>query len=292
MASHGYNTRGNPQEDSDLYQPGVSPNHSPKVSGEYNGEPNPIDSPLTSIASDRGPSNYPSAPAGPEIETAPAGPEITAPAGPEITASAGPEATPPEQTMRKNSVPAGSTDGGRNHATRKDSPEHYNLSLPPPLVRPQTPWNNGGSSSKDRGKGPDARNWGDAGLGEMDTDPGVQAQILNSFETVNADSKEKHEIFNYLEQWRASETERIQKEIQNSMAGRIQELEELIKAAQLTAKESDILEGNSGGTVARGKHQTTRKTRHEAPPKRPSDLIAPKSHVAHIFSALRERKRN
>ncbi|KAJ3795605.1 hypothetical protein GGU11DRAFT_758209 [Lentinula aff. detonsa] len=240
----------------------------------------------------QGPLSYPSAPAGPEMETAPAGPEIMAPAGPEITASAGPEATPPERTMRENSIPAGSTDGGRDHATRKDSPEHYNLSLPPPLLQPQTPWNNGESSFKDRGKGPDARNWGDAGLNEMDTDPGVQAQILNSFETVNADSKEKHQIFNYLEQWRASETERIQREIQNSMAGRLQELEELIKAAQLTAKENDMLEGTYGGTVARGEHQTNWKKRHEAPPKRPSDLIAPKSHVAHIFSALRERKHN
>ncbi|KAJ3739160.1 hypothetical protein DFH05DRAFT_1463950 [Lentinula detonsa] len=262
MASHGYNTRGNQQGASDLNQPGVSPNNSPKVSGEHDGESNPIDSPLTSIGSDRGPSSH-SAPAGPEIETAPAGPEITAPAGPEITAPAGPEPISPKRTSA--SEPA----GGRNIASRYNSPEPYDLALPPPLVKPPTPWNSREKSLKERGKGPDARNWGSAGLNDLETDPDVQAQILNSFEAVDADTRVKDHMSNYFDQWRASETERIQQEIQNFMTGRIQELESLVKSAHIATKpkhadtEKEVSDPESESAGARTERNATWKKRRE-----------------------------
>ncbi|KAJ3736434.1 hypothetical protein DFJ43DRAFT_1150140 [Lentinula guzmanii] len=278
MASHGYNTRGNQQGASELNQPGVSPNNSPRLSGEYEGEPNQLDSPLTSIVSDRGPSSH-SAPAGPEIETAPAGPEIIA--------SAGPEPTSPKRTSATE--PA----GGRNNASRYNSPEHYNLASPPPVVKTPTPWDNREKSLNERGKGPDARNWGNAGLNELETDPDVQAQILNSFEAVNADTRVKDHMLNYFDQWRASETERIQREVQNFMTSRIQELENLVQSAHIATKPTDtereVSESDSEEVVAKSKSQATWRKRREATLKHPSDLIAPKSHVAHIFSALRER---
>ncbi|KAJ3750336.1 hypothetical protein DFH05DRAFT_1563974 [Lentinula detonsa] len=238
MTSHGYNTRRNRQGTSDLNQPSVSPNNSPKVSGEYDGELPSVDSPLTSIASDNGPSNNLSAPAGPEFETAPAGPDMTA--------SAGPDLTPPDGITEQELISAGSTVGGRNDATRNDSPERHDFDLPSSIVH--MPENEEKSSFKDKGKGPDARNWGEAALNESDTDPEVQAQILDSFENISAATREKNHMFGYFEQWQASETEWIQREVLANMADRIQELETLIKAAQITTKFDDTVKpGRNGG---------------------------------------------
>ncbi|KAJ3791881.1 hypothetical protein GGU11DRAFT_761225 [Lentinula aff. detonsa] len=283
MTSHGYNTRGNQQGTSDLNQPSVFPSNSPKVSGEYDGELPSMDSPLTSIASDTGPLNNPSAPAGPEFETAPAGPDNTA--------SAGPDLAPPDGIMEQELPSAGLTVGGRNDATRNDSPERHDFVLPSPIVH--MPENEDKSSFKDKGKGPDARNWGEAALNESDTDPEVQAQILDSFENISAATKEKNRMFSYLEQWQASETERIQREVQAIMADRIQELETLIKAAQLNTKFDDTAkvtseradEKSAVGHVPRA----TWKKRREGTTNRPSDLIALKSHIAHILTKLKER---
>ncbi|KAJ3792395.1 hypothetical protein GGU11DRAFT_750084 [Lentinula aff. detonsa] len=191
MTSHGYNTRRNQRGPSDLYQPSVSPDNSPEVSGENEGEPRSIDSPLTSIASDNGPLNDLSAPAGPEFETAPAGPDNTASAGPDLALS-------DEQELTS----AGSTAGGRNDTIRNGSPERHDSGLHPPIVEM--------AKNKDKGKGPDARNWGEAALNETDTDPEVQAQILSSFEKISTATKERNRMFSYFEQWQASETERIQ----------------------------------------------------------------------------------
>ncbi|KAJ3795677.1 hypothetical protein GGU11DRAFT_758133 [Lentinula aff. detonsa] len=224
MTSHGYNTRRNRQGTSDLNQPSVSPNNSPKVSGEYDGELPSVDSSLTSIASDNGPSNNLSAPAGPEFETAPAGPDMTA--------SAGPDLTPSDGITEQELTSAGSTVGGRNDATRNDSPERRDFNLQSSVVH--MPENEKDNSFKDKGKGPDARNWGEAALNESDTDPELQAQILDSFENISAATKEKNRMFSYFEQWQASEAERIQQEVLAKMADRIQELETLIKAAQIT----------------------------------------------------------
>ncbi|KAJ3978335.1 hypothetical protein F5890DRAFT_1560537 [Lentinula detonsa] len=114
--------------------------------------------------------------------------------------------------------------GGRNDTTRNDSPERHDSGLHPPIVHMP--------KNKDKGKGPDACNWGEATLNETDTNPEVQAQILDSFTSISAAIKEeKNRMYSYFEQWQTSETERIQREVQANMAGRIQELERLIVSA-------------------------------------------------------------
>ncbi|KAJ3792259.1 hypothetical protein GGU11DRAFT_750280 [Lentinula aff. detonsa] len=291
MAHHSYNTRRNQPERSNLNLPGVPSPHSPnqegeenitveattRVSGENHGESKGMESPLTSIASNEGPSNDLSAPAGPENETAPAGSEYTVPAGP--------DPAPPVGTMEQEWTSANVPAGGCNNATRNNAPEQYNYNVPPPMIRPQTPQENNLNYPKDKGKGPDARNWGNAGLNEEDIDPEIQAQILSSLQS----TKDEPQIVSYLEQWKASETERIQKEVQALMVGRIQELDALIKAAQATVKHNTPVRVKVEQAELT-KAEATRKKRREETPGRPSELVAPRSHIADIFTKLREQK--
>ncbi|KAJ3990938.1 hypothetical protein F5050DRAFT_1716495 [Lentinula boryana] len=208
MASHGYNTRGNQPGRSDLITPGATSPNSPhqeggenitvsstaRVSGVNNSEPKRMDSPLTSIASNNGPSIDPSAPAGPEDDlSAPAGPEKeTAPAGPDITASDGPDIASPVGDTEQEGTSAGRTAGGRDEAMRNNAPELLDFRLPPPIINPTR---NEKKYFDDKMKGPDARNWGNAGLEDADTDPEVQAQILRSLQS----TRDERQMFSYLE---------------------------------------------------------------------------------------------
>ncbi|KAJ3797764.1 hypothetical protein GGU11DRAFT_744948 [Lentinula aff. detonsa] len=294
MSSHGYNTRGNQTGRSDLNMPGVPPANSPhqeggedttvssttRVGGVNNSEPKRLGSPLTSIASSDGPSNDLSAPAGPENETAPAGPENTA--------SNGPAPVPPIGNLEQGVTSAGITAGGRDNALRDEAPELFDLRLPPPLINTKR---NDRIHFDDKMKGPDARNWGNADLEEADIDPEIQVQIFRSLQS----TRNEQQISTYFEEWKAAKMERIQREVQASMAGRINELEKMIKMANITAKQDDLKRATSvepkERTAAEGltKARATMKKCRESTPNRPSDLIAPKSHIAYIFTKLKER---
>ncbi|KAJ3997274.1 hypothetical protein F5050DRAFT_1807009 [Lentinula boryana] len=191
-----------------------------------------MDSPLTSIASDEGPSNNFSAPAGPENEAAPAGPEPTASTGPVPTvsagpvptastgpvptASAGPEPEPSNGIPDQEMTSASTSIGGNDKAAGNNAP--------------------GQGTSKDKGKGPDLGNWGGARLDEADIDPEIQVQIYNSLQYTKECMEKNQERLDNFEQWKAMELRRMQIEIQSQFANHIQELEEQVKSAQVTIK--------------------------------------------------------
>ncbi|KAJ3747581.1 hypothetical protein DFH05DRAFT_1457906 [Lentinula detonsa] len=232
MASHGYNTRGNQRGISDLNQPSApsSPSPSqveeenlaalstPKVSEENDSEPTMMDSPLTSIASDEGPSNN---------FSTPAGPEPTASAGPVPNASAGPEPAPSDGTPDQEMTSASTLIGGNYKAAGNNAP--------------------GQGTSKDKGKGPDLRNWGGARLNEADIDPEIQAQIYNSLQYTKERMEKNQERLDNFEQWKAMELRRMQIEIQSQFADRIQELEEQLRKQKnlRILPELKPLEGNA-----------------------------------------------
>ncbi|KAJ3749772.1 hypothetical protein EV360DRAFT_76186 [Lentinula raphanica] len=148
--------------------------------------------------------------------------------------------------------------------------------------------------SSGKGKGVDPQNWGAMDLDNDEVNPETQNQILNSLREAHKRQEPSlerrarmHNMFEEFQAWQHRESERIEAKYQaqiDELKGKILE-QKRISNADLGLQMSTPTEDKEH--VAKTSNEDTRKL-----PGRPSELIAPTSHVGRLFDQMQAARVN
>ncbi|KAJ3791845.1 hypothetical protein GGU11DRAFT_823023 [Lentinula aff. detonsa] len=154
----------------------------------------------------------------------------------------------------------------------------------------------GEGPSEPKGKGVDPRNWGSSNLHDDEMNPDIQAQILQSIKDKKDRIEARHELDIMFQEWRATESERIEAKVRSESAKVQEQILERIAELQerFDSKRRDPLRGIKDEPRNVHIDDAVKEDIREVHPKRkvmstfkPANLVAPESHVAKLFEQLR-----